>query len=103
MAARKHTARGARYPLVLPIDSPTGRDEVSIAFGVALKTARKRAGMTQEQLAEAAHIDRTYPSLLERGLRSPTVLIIMHLAAALGCSVPGLLNTVQWPEGGKRR
>jgi hypothetical protein len=33
-------------------------------FGAILRTARIGAGITQEELAEGADIDRTYPSLL---------------------------------------
>ena len=39
--------------------------------------------MSQEELAEACDIDRTYPSLLERGQRTPTLTVLLDLAAAL--------------------
>jgi len=39
--------------------------------------------MTQEKLAEIADVDRTYPSLLERGLRQPTLAYLFALADAL--------------------
>jgi DNA-binding XRE family transcriptional regulator len=49
------------------------RRRVGLAFGAALRAARKHKGMTQEQLADAAGFDRTFPTLLERGLRTPTL------------------------------
>ena len=40
--------------------------------------------MSQEALAEACGCDRTYPSLLERGLRTPTITLMFRLADAIG-------------------
>ena len=64
--------------------------EVARAFGQVLRTLRKGAGLTQEQLAEAADLDRTYPSLLERGLREPGLSTVLRLGEALRMS-PALL------------
>ena len=38
--------------------------QVAKAFGVVLSNVRRDAGISQEELAEGADIDRTYPSLL---------------------------------------
>jgi hypothetical protein len=43
--------------------------EVARAFGAILRAARVATGISQEVLAERADCDRTYPSLLERGMR----------------------------------
>jgi len=59
------------------------RREVAVAFGRLLKTLRDRAELSQEDLAERAELDRTYPSLLERGLRCPTLDVLLRLADAL--------------------
>jgi DNA-binding XRE family transcriptional regulator len=40
-------------------------------------------GLSQEELAGRADFDRTYPSLLEHGRRSPTFFVILQLAGAL--------------------
>jgi DNA-binding XRE family transcriptional regulator len=50
------------------VPAPYERDHrcVALAFAGVLKLARTGAGLSQEKLAEAADIDRTYPSLLER-------------------------------------
>jgi transcriptional regulator with XRE-family HTH domain len=47
--------------------------------------------MTQETLAETADLDRTYPSLLERGLRQPTLAYLFALADALKMSAADLV------------
>ena len=52
-------------------------------FGLALKAARISRGMSQEDVAAECEFDRTYPSMLERGRRSPTFWVIIQLARAL--------------------
>ena len=53
------------------------------SFGLALKAARINRGMSQEDVAAECEFDRTYPSVLERGRRSPTFFVIVQLARAL--------------------
>jgi transcriptional regulator with XRE-family HTH domain len=75
--------------------APYERDHrrVAIAFAGVLKLARNGAGISQEKLAEAADIDRTYASLLERGLRQPTLAVLIAVAFALKIE-PALLVTM---------
>lgn len=61
----------------------TQRSYVARHFGTTLKTLRTEAGVTQEELAESVDCDRTYPSLLERGLRTPTLTMLFRLADSL--------------------
>jgi transcriptional regulator with XRE-family HTH domain len=60
------------------------RARVALAFGSTLRDVRRLRGLTQEELALAGGFDRTYPSLLERGLRTPTLGVLFRLAEALG-------------------
>jgi transcriptional regulator with XRE-family HTH domain len=48
-----------------------------------LRSLRVAAGVSQENLAVDAEIDRTYVSRLERGLENPTVAVLERLAQAL--------------------
>jgi transcriptional regulator with XRE-family HTH domain len=57
--------------------------QVAHAFGTTLKAVRTNAGISQEVLAERADCDRTYPSLLERGLRQPTIGMLIDIGFAL--------------------
>lgn len=57
----------------------------------AVSFARKRAGLTQEELAERAGIDRTYLSEIERGQANPTYQVLVRLSEALGVSICDLL------------
>ena len=59
------------------------RQEAARAFGQVLRAARQVRGLSQEELAELGELDRTYPSLLERGLRTPTLTVLIELARAL--------------------
>ena len=59
---------------------------VARAFGSALREARIARGLSQEDLAAEAEIDRTYPSLLEHGRRVPTLTVFLRLCRALRCT-----------------
>jgi transcriptional regulator with XRE-family HTH domain len=60
------------------------RRRVAVAFGSTLRHVRREQGLTQEEVALIGGFDRTYPSLLERGLRTPTLGVLFRLANALG-------------------
>jgi transcriptional regulator with XRE-family HTH domain len=53
------------------------------AFGLALRDIRTERGISQEQLALDGDFDRTFPSLIERGLRSPSIRTLVRLAEVL--------------------
>ncbi len=60
--------------------------QVARAFGQALRAARTRQGIWQDRLGDLFDLDRTYPSLLERGLRGPTLATLSRLSGGLGSS-----------------
>jgi transcriptional regulator with XRE-family HTH domain len=51
--------------------------------GVIVCEFRRRAGMSQEQLAADCGFDRTYISRLERGVLNPTAIRLWKIADAL--------------------
>lgn len=53
-------------------------------LGDNVRCQRKLKGMTQEQLALEAGMERSYVSDLERGQRNPSVRALGRLAKALG-------------------
>lgn len=57
--------------------------QTNVTFGKIVAQLRQSAGLSQEELAEQAGIHRTYVSQLERGLKSPTLVILLKLAKAL--------------------
>lgn len=56
-----------------------------------LKHFRLAAGLSQEELAHRAHLDRTYVSSLERGRYSASIDKIESLSVALGIEASALL------------
>ena len=64
-------------------------------LGEELRKAREAAGLTQEELAFAAGIHRTYVSLLERDKKSPTVGLLFRLCDALAVSPSKLVAAVE--------
>jgi transcriptional regulator with XRE-family HTH domain len=65
-------------------------ERASNAFGRVLRESRRSRGLTQREVSDRARLDPTTPSLLERGLRSPTLETIIKLEEALELE-PGYL------------
>lgn len=63
-------------------------------FGRNLRSQRKRAGLTQEQLAHAANVYPSEVSRLESARRDPRLSTIVRLAEALGVPPAQLLERV---------
>ena len=64
-------------------------------LGREIANVRKRVGMSQEELAFQAEVHPTYVSQLERGLKSPTVNVLLRLARALKASASRLIAVVE--------
>jgi transcriptional regulator with XRE-family HTH domain len=59
-------------------------EQISTVFGQVLREQRISRQLSQEDLALAADVDRTFVSQMERGIRQPTITTLMKLAGALG-------------------
>ena len=55
--------------------------------GKRIATLRKLAGLTQEQLAEKAGLQRTHVGRIEAGKYAVTLEVVQAIAEALGMSV----------------
>jgi transcriptional regulator with XRE-family HTH domain len=64
-------------------------------LGKEIARLRKRIGLSQEELGFRAEVHRTYISQLERGLKSPTLSVILKLSRALKASANKLVATVE--------
>ena len=60
--------------------------EVRRQFGESLRRLRRKQGLSQESLALACDLDRTYIGGIERGERNPSLVNIVKIARALGVS-----------------
>lgn len=67
----------------------------AVAFGQVLRALRREAGLSQEQLAFAAEIERNFVSLIERGVNQPTIRVIFKLAQALGTPPSAMMLLVE--------
>jgi transcriptional regulator with XRE-family HTH domain len=76
---------------------------VEKAFGEVLKQHRSRSKLSQIVLAELSELDRTYISLLERGLRQPTLLTLIKLASALKVDPADLVSDTMDKIGASNR
>lgn len=71
------------------------RVTVEQAFGEVLRELRTGTGKTQETIALDAGLDRTFISMLERGLRQPTLETVLSLSRALGVSASEIVARVE--------
>ncbi len=60
--------------------------------GSQIKALRISSGLSQEKLAFACELDRTYIGSVERGERNISVLNLCKIAKALDVPLSGLLN-----------
>jgi transcriptional regulator with XRE-family HTH domain len=72
-------------------------DEIRIAqiqknFGSRIREIRKQRKLSQETLALACTLDRTYIGGVERGERNISIINIHKIAEALGVDVKELFN-----------
>jgi len=75
----------------MPAPSPRyARDPVLTAFGMAVRSARLERGISQEELAHLASIDRSYVSSVERGEQNIAIINISRIASALGIAAAEL-------------
>lgn len=93
---RDGVAYGLRHRRELAMDADTSTDDGSAilaALGAAIREHRTAAGLTQAQLAERAGIGRPHLNHIEGGRKSPTVVVLVHLARGLGVDPAALLQT----------
>jgi transcriptional regulator with XRE-family HTH domain len=70
---------------------PKGQKEKQL-LAKNVRHLRRELGMSQEDLAFAAHIDRTYASQVERGVCNPSLEVLLALAKALNVKIIDLFK-----------
>jgi DNA-binding XRE family transcriptional regulator len=68
------------------------RMEIRDILAANLKQHRRERGISQEELADLAAIDRTYISALERRRYAASIEVVDRLARALGIKAADLLR-----------
>jgi transcriptional regulator with XRE-family HTH domain len=69
--------------------------ELKKVFGEVVVKVRKEKGISQEQLALSAEIDRTFMSKMERGKNQPSLDTIFAISKALDIAPSELLCLVE--------
>ena len=63
---------------------------ILVSFGHNVQEARKKLGLSQEQLAERAALHRTYIGMIERAEKNITLCNVEKIAYALEMSIKDL-------------
>jgi len=58
-------------------------EKINKEIGKIIANLRQEQNLSQEEFAELAQIHRTYVSQIERGLKSPTINILVKISKAL--------------------
>ena len=70
-------------------------DRVLNGLGQVIRDLRVERGLSQEQLSLETGVHRNYIGGIERGERSPSVLVVAQLADALGISLADLFGRAE--------
>ena len=62
-----------------------------LQLGMAIRSQRNAAGLSQEALADAAGIDRSHMGKIERGERNVTLLNVLKISKALNIKASEIL------------
>jgi len=68
---------------------------ISRDFGALLREARSAAGISQEDLAGGADLHRTYISMIERGVRCPTLRVLLAICYALQIKPASIVTSLE--------
>lgn len=69
--------------------------EMNKKLGDVISRYRQKAKLSQEEMADYAGIHRTYVSQIERGLKSPTLIVLINIAKALNVKASTILADIE--------
>lgn len=61
-------------------------------FALNMKACREAKGISQEKLAEYAHLHRTYIGSIERVEKIPSLVTVVKISRALNMNISELIN-----------
>ena len=64
------------------------------ALGLNVRKRRTALKLSQRRLAAKADLDRSYISDIERGIRNPSLRVMVSIAKALGTTLAKLLDGI---------
>ena len=77
---------------------PAPRSSFHLAFGRAIRDIRHELGISQEELALRADIQRSYLGGIERGERNPSLTNIVKIARTLNVPPSEILRRAESEE-----
>jgi transcriptional regulator with XRE-family HTH domain len=77
-------------------------DKILGGVAAALRQERERQGLSLQQLGAMSGVSRTGIAMIEKGERSPTLIICLRVADALGVVLGDVLNEAAAQAGRKR-
>ncbi|MBI6563365.1 helix-turn-helix transcriptional regulator [Pseudomonas synxantha] len=87
---QKRTVRPGR-----PTGTTTYEAEPAMAFGMAVRAARLKQGIAQDEFAVLAGVDRSHLGKIERGEHMPTLVMILRIATALNVRAADLIAATE--------
>jgi len=93
-----HLVRRESGVLMAKRRRPIKHDPIVRRFAAKLRELRRGRGMTQAELARAAHVTVTYIGRLENEGAAPGIDLVGRLAAALGVELTELLPATDSPD-----
>jgi methanogenic corrinoid protein MtbC1/DNA-binding XRE family transcriptional regulator len=84
-------AQTARQLVVLPGEAPS-LESLLASVGQRIREFRRARGWSQQQLAAASGLDRTYVNAVEQGKQNVTLGAVLRIASALEVSLGALLH-----------
>jgi len=86
-------------------DQVEAKPKLAVQIGAAAREARKRAKLTQEDVAERLGISPEVYGRMERGITTPSVPTLKKICQALGVTASSLLmvETLKPPAGSESR
>lgn len=86
-------------------DTTAHEYSINLYFSKVLKQVREQQGLSQDELAMRADLHHTYISLLERGLRHPSLHVVVKLSRALQIKPSEFLSLLEshFPHDAKQQ
>jgi len=89
------TTEKPEMPIVARFIDETADAEFIQALGLRVREARARHGMSRKMLASNSDVSERYLAQVESGETNPSILVLRHVAHALGISLIELLEPQQ--------
>jgi transcriptional regulator with XRE-family HTH domain len=74
-------------------------DRILAFVAERLEQERTRQGLSLQKLGTMSGVNRTMIAMIEKGQRSPSLVICLRIADALGLRLADVLNEVPAPKG----